>query len=80
MQDLRRITSNPDVTGDKSCIRGVRVSVGMIVEAISAGRTTEELLADFPILRSWTFARRSPLPLALPRDVKSISPADSCGF
>ena len=30
------------------CIRGMRVTVGMIVEAVSAGRTVERLLADFP--------------------------------
>jgi uncharacterized protein (DUF433 family) len=28
----------------------MRVSVGMIVEALSAGRTTEQMLADFPYL------------------------------
>ncbi len=36
--------------GGKPCIRGMRVTVGMIVEAISAGRTIEQLLADFPYL------------------------------
>ena len=35
----------------KPCIRGMRVTVGMIVEAISAGRTVPELLADFPYLQ-----------------------------
>jgi len=28
----------------------MRVTVGMIVEPLSAGRTVEELLADFPYL------------------------------
>ena len=41
---------NPDIMGGKPCIRGMRVTVGMIVEALSAGRTIEELLADFPYL------------------------------
>jgi uncharacterized protein (DUF433 family) len=36
--------------GGKPCIRGMRVTVGMIVEAMSAGRTIEQLLADFPYL------------------------------
>lgn len=36
--------------GGKPCIRGLRVTVGMIVEAIAAGRTIPELLADFPYL------------------------------
>jgi uncharacterized protein (DUF433 family) len=41
---------NPDVMGGKPCIRGMRVTVGMIVEALAAGRTVTDLLADFPYL------------------------------
>ncbi len=37
--------------GGKPCIRGMRVTVGMIVESIAAGRTPEDLLADFPYLQ-----------------------------
>jgi len=47
---LSRITMNPEVMGGKPCIRGMRVTVGMIVEALAAGRTVAELLADFPYL------------------------------
>jgi uncharacterized protein (DUF433 family) len=36
--------------GGKPCIRGMRVTVGMIVEAIAAGRSVPDLLADFPYL------------------------------
>ena len=50
MQILRRITIDPEVMGGKPCIRGMRLTVGMIVEAMAAGRTTEQLLADFPYL------------------------------
>jgi len=50
VQELKRITINPEVMGGKPCIRGMRVTVGMIVEAIAAGRTVLELLADFPYL------------------------------
>jgi uncharacterized protein (DUF433 family) len=50
VQELRRITVNPAVMGGKPCIRGMRVTVGMIVGAIAAGRTIPELLADFPYL------------------------------
>ena len=48
--ELRRITIDPEVMGGKPCIRGMRVTVGMIVESISAGRTVADLLADFPYL------------------------------
>jgi uncharacterized protein (DUF433 family) len=47
---LDRITMDPGVMGGKPCIRGMRVTVGMIVAAMAAGRTIEELLADFPYI------------------------------
>jgi len=52
MQQLPRITIDPEVMGGKPCIRGMRVTVGMIVEAISAGRTAGDLLADFRYLEA----------------------------
>ena len=45
-----RITRDPTVMGGKPCIRGMRVTVGMIVGQIGAGHTIEELLADYPYL------------------------------
>ncbi len=36
--------------GGKPCIRGMRVTVGMIVEAVASGRTEKDLLADVPYL------------------------------
>lgn len=50
VQQLDRITMDPEVMGGKPCIRGMRVTVGMIVEALAAGRTIEQLLADFPYI------------------------------
>ena len=50
MGNFKRITQNPAVMGGKPCIRGLRVTVGMIVGQIGAGRTVEELLADYPYL------------------------------
>lgn len=52
VQQLQRITIDPEVMGGKPCIRGMRVTVGMIVEAIAAGRTAGDLLADFPYLEA----------------------------
>jgi uncharacterized protein (DUF433 family) len=48
VQQFDRITMDPEVMGGKPCIRGMRVTVGMIVGAMAAGRTIEQLLADFP--------------------------------
>ena len=41
---------DPEVMGGKPCIRGMRVTVGMIVGQIGAGHTIEEILADYPYL------------------------------
>jgi uncharacterized protein (DUF433 family) len=48
--DLDRITQNPLVMGGKACVRGMRVTVGMIVGQIGAGHTIEDLLANYPYL------------------------------
>ena len=48
--EFDRITINPEVMGGKACIRGMRVTVGMIVGQIGAGRSIDDLLADFPYL------------------------------
>ena len=50
MVELDRITQNPLVMGGKACVRGMRVTVGMIVGQIGAGHSVEELLADYPYL------------------------------
>jgi len=45
-----RITYNPAVMGGKPCIRGMRVTVGMIINQISAGHSIDEILANYPYL------------------------------
>ncbi|MDL2216869.1 DUF433 domain-containing protein, partial [Desulfovibrio sp. OttesenSCG-928-M14] len=50
MQQLDRITQHPEVMGGKACIRGMRVTVGMIVGQLAAGRSMDAILADYPYL------------------------------
>lgn len=50
MTGFDRITQEAGVMGGKACIRGMRVTVGMLVGQIGAGHTIEELLADYPYL------------------------------
>ncbi len=50
MGRLDRITLDPAVMGGRACIRGLRVTVGMVVGQIGAGQSIEELLADYPYL------------------------------
>jgi len=46
MGQLDRLTQQPDVMGGKACIRGMRVTVGIVVGQIAAGHSIEEVLAD----------------------------------
>ena len=50
MQNLNRITFNPEVMGGKPCIRGMRVTVGAIVGLVASGKTIDDVLADYPYL------------------------------
>jgi uncharacterized protein (DUF433 family) len=50
VKQFDRIAQQPVVMGGKACIRGMRVTVGMLVGQIGAGRTIEDLLVDYPYL------------------------------
>lgn len=50
MSDFMRITRDPKIMGGKACIRGMRVTVGMIVSQIGAGASIDQLLREFPYL------------------------------
>jgi uncharacterized protein (DUF433 family) len=50
MKDLTRITFDSNVMGGKPCIRGMRVTVGMIVGLIASGHSFEEILRAYPYL------------------------------
>jgi len=50
MQALNRIAFDPGVMGGKPCIRGMRVTVGMIVGLLASGHGKEEILKLYPYL------------------------------
>lgn len=50
MPTLTRITHDPNVMGGKPCIRGLRVTVGMVVGLVAAGRSDDEILGLYPYL------------------------------
>jgi uncharacterized protein (DUF433 family) len=45
-----RITFAPQVMGGKACIRGMRVTVGMILGLLASGKSNEEILEAYPYL------------------------------
>ena len=52
MIPLSRVTFDPNIMGGKPCIRGMRVTVGMIVGLIASGHTREEILELYPYLEA----------------------------
>jgi uncharacterized protein (DUF433 family) len=61
---LQRITLNTDICHGKPCIRNLRYPVEFLLELLSSGMTTEEILEDYndleteDILASLLFAAR----------------------
>ena len=59
MQNLTRITFDPNVMSGKPCIRGMRVTVGTIVGLVAAGYSTVEILKAYPYLNWFSIEIRS---------------------
>ncbi len=47
---LKRITSRPDIFAGKPIIRGMRISVELILSLLAQGETVEDILSDYPEL------------------------------
>ena len=50
MPVLERISLDPNVMGGRPCIQGTRITVGLVVRLIAAGRTINQVLAAYPDL------------------------------
>ena len=50
MERFERISLKPDVMGGKACIKGTRVTVGMIVSHLAEGLSVDEMLQSFPYI------------------------------
>lgn len=47
---FERITVDPAQMGGVPCIRGLRITVSLVLGQLAAGRTSEQLLEDYPYL------------------------------
>ena len=65
VQELERITVDSAIMGGKPCIRGMRVTVGMIVEAIAVSTMVCNDLVMPLLLKSRHFANRNLAPWLL---------------
>ena len=52
-----RITIDPTVMGGKPCIRGMRITVGMIVGTLAEGHSSSEILELYPYLEATDIAQ-----------------------
>jgi uncharacterized protein (DUF433 family) len=43
-----RITFDPRLMGGRACIRGMRITVSLVVKLVANGMTTEEIFREYP--------------------------------
>lgn len=48
--ELTRITVDPEVMGGRPCIRGMRVTVGMLLGLLASGKSAGDILGAYPYL------------------------------
>lgn len=52
MLGFERITFDPNLMGGRACIRGMRVTVALVLNLVADGMTTEEILGAYPYLEA----------------------------
>jgi uncharacterized protein (DUF433 family) len=52
MLGFDRITFDPNVMGGRACIRGMRLTVSLILNLVANGMGEREIIADYPYLES----------------------------
>lgn len=52
MAELDRITFDPNIMGGRACIRGMRVTVSLVVNLVANGMSTPEVIEAYPYLES----------------------------
>jgi uncharacterized protein (DUF433 family) len=50
MPGFDRITFDPKIMAGKACIRGMRITVALVLNLVAGGMTPEEIVRDYPPL------------------------------
>ena len=50
MLGFDRITFESDVMGGRACIRGMRVTVSLVVNLVASGMSVDEIIEEYPYL------------------------------
>lgn len=57
MLKIDRITSDPAIMNGKACIRGMRVTVSLVLNLIANGMSLDEILGEYPYLEAEDIAQ-----------------------
>ena len=49
---FNRITFDPAVMGGRACIRGMRITVALVVNLVANGMSTEDIIREYPELEA----------------------------
>ena len=52
MLGFDRITFDPNMMGGRACIRGMRLTVSLILNLVANGMNEQEIIVDYPYLES----------------------------
>lgn len=52
MPGLDRITFDPQIMGGRACVRGMRITVSLVLNLVANQMTREAILADYPDLEN----------------------------
>ena len=52
MLGFDRITFDPHVMGGRACLRGMRITVSLLVNLVASGMTIDEIIAAYPYLET----------------------------
>jgi uncharacterized protein (DUF433 family) len=47
---VNRITFDPQIMGGRACIRGMRITVSLVLSLVAGGMTVREILEEYPDL------------------------------
>ena len=50
MLNINRITSDPNMMNGKACIRGMRITVSLVLNLVANGMSKDDILAEYPVL------------------------------
>lgn len=57
MKQFDRITFDPNVMSGRACIRGMRITVSLVLNLIANGMNTEEIIEAYPYLEEEDLAQ-----------------------